>query len=95
MQSTSAANKEVEKADVQHRKKRGTYHHCDDGIRAIIAKYSCENGNKAAAVKFSSKLGHDVSENSEKYEENLPVPVDNIKSLPHGRGRPLMLGSCI
>ena len=25
--STSAANKEVEKADAQHRKKRGTYHH--------------------------------------------------------------------
>ena len=24
---TSGANKEVEKADAQHRKKRGTYHH--------------------------------------------------------------------
>ena len=39
--STSAANKEVEKADAQHRKKRGTYHHYDDEIRAKIAKYSC------------------------------------------------------
>ena len=38
--STSAANKEIENADVQHRK-RGTYHHYDDEIRAKIAKYSC------------------------------------------------------
>ena len=38
--STSAANKEVEKADAQHRK-RGTCHHYDDEIRAKIAKYSC------------------------------------------------------
>ena len=37
--STSAANKEVEKADAQHRKKRGTYHHYDDEIRAKLAKY--------------------------------------------------------
>ena len=38
--STSAANKEVEKADAQHRK-RGTYHHYDDEIGAKIAKYLC------------------------------------------------------
>ena len=38
--STSAANKEVEKADAQHCK-RGTYHHYDHEIRAKIAKYSC------------------------------------------------------
>ena len=37
--STSAANKEVEKADAQHRIKRGTYHHYDDEIRAKLAKY--------------------------------------------------------
>ena len=38
--STSAANNEVEKADAQqHRKKRGTYHHYDDEIRAKLAKY--------------------------------------------------------
>jgi len=37
--STSAANKEVENADAQHRKKRGTYHHYDDEIRAKLAKY--------------------------------------------------------
>ena len=30
--STSAANKEVEKAYAQHCKKRGTYHHYDDEI---------------------------------------------------------------
>ena len=39
--STSAANKEVEKAGAQRHKKRGTYHHYDDEIRAKIAKYSC------------------------------------------------------
>ena len=39
--STSAANKEVEQADAQHCKKRGTYHHYDDEIRAKIAKYLC------------------------------------------------------
>ena len=39
--STSAANKEVKQADAQHCKKRGTYHHYDDEIRAKIAKYLC------------------------------------------------------
>ena len=38
---TSAANKEVAKVDAQHHKKRGTYHYCDDEIRAKIAKYLC------------------------------------------------------
>ena len=33
---TSAANKEVEKADVQHRKKRGTYHRYDDEICQVL-----------------------------------------------------------
>ena len=38
--STSAANKEVEKADAQqHHIKRGTYHHYDDVIQAKLAKY--------------------------------------------------------
>ena len=39
--SISAANKEVEQVlgDAQHRKKRGTYHHYDDEIRAKLAKY--------------------------------------------------------
>ena len=40
-ETTSAVNKEVEKADAQHHKKRGTYHHYDDEIRAKIAKYLC------------------------------------------------------
>ena len=99
--STSAANKEVEKAEAQQRKKRGTYYHYNDELRAKIAKYSCENGNKAAVAKFSSELGHDVSEStvrnmkktylSKLREERNP---DNITSLPHAaRGRPLMLGS--
>ena len=37
--STSAANKEVEKADAQHHKKRRTQHHYNDEIGAKIAKY--------------------------------------------------------
>ena len=37
--STSAASKEVEEADAQHRKKRGIHHHYDDEIRAKIANY--------------------------------------------------------
>ena len=39
--STSAANEEVEQADAQHCKKRGTYHHYDDEIWAKTAKYLC------------------------------------------------------
>ena len=71
----------------------------DDETRAKIAKYSCENGNKAAAPRFSNELGHTVTESTVRNmkkaylvrlkEENDP---DNITSLPHGaRGRPLML----
>ena len=38
--STSAAIEEIEKTDAQHhRKKRGTYHHCDDEIQVKFAKY--------------------------------------------------------
>ena len=36
--SISAANKEIEMADAQHHKKRGTYHHYNE-IRAKIATY--------------------------------------------------------
>ena len=37
--STSVANKEVAKVDAQHHKKRGTYHHYDDEIRAKVLVY--------------------------------------------------------
>ena len=37
--STSAANMEVAKVDAQHHKKRGTYHYCDDEIRAKVLVY--------------------------------------------------------
>ena len=57
------ANREVTKADAKQRRKRGSYFHYDDEIRAIIAKYSCEKG-KAAAMKFYSELGHTLFHNN-------------------------------
>ena len=63
--ATASANKEVRKAQEQtQRRKRGSYHHYDDETRAKIAKYSCDNGNKAAASKFSAELGHVVTEST-------------------------------
>ena len=56
--ATVAATKEVQKAKEQgQRRKRRSYYHYDDETRTKIAKYSCENGNKAAASKFSANLG--------------------------------------
>ena len=59
--TTASANKEARKAQEQvHRRKTGSYHHYDNETRAKIAKYSCDNGNKAAASKFSAELWHVV-----------------------------------
>ena len=98
--ATASANKEVRKAQEQtQRRKRGSYHHYDDETRAKIAKYSCDNGNKAAASKFSSELGHVVTESTVRNMKKAYLSLlkkekdpDKIKSLPHAaRGRPLLL----
>ena len=31
-------------------------------VRAKVAKYACDYGNKLAVKKFSKELGHDLSE---------------------------------
>lgn len=101
-EATCSANRELEKAvdAFKRRRKRGAYIHYSDQLRAKIAKYACENGNTAAAARFSLELGSKVSESSvrnmkKEYLQKLqeePDP-DNIVSLPRGsRGRPLMLG---
>lgn len=59
---TTAANKEVEKADSKKSRKRGSYNCYNDETHAEITKYSCEHGNKTDAVKFSRDLGHTVTE---------------------------------
>ena len=62
--ATASAKKEVRKAQEQaQRRKRGSYHHYNE-TRAKIAKYSCDNGNKAAASKFFAELGHVVTEST-------------------------------
>ena len=77
--ATSSANKEVlkelnrsESERKVAKRKRGMYNHYDDEIKAKVAKY--ENGNKAAVVKFSEKLGHLNCQGtlSEKFETYLP-----------------------
>lgn len=45
-------------------RKRGKYFHYDDGVKAKIAKYACENGNKHAAEKFAQTLGHPLTEST-------------------------------
>ncbi len=101
-EATKAANKQVSEIlqVSKERKKRGPNKTNDDVTRVKIAKYTCENGNKAAVEKFSDELGHKVSESSVRnmkkaYLEKLKLgkDPDSIKSLPHAsRGRPLMLG---
>ena len=52
--SVVAANKAVSSILVEKApRKRGPYHHYDGELRAKIAKYACENGNKSAVAKFS------------------------------------------
>ncbi len=101
-EATKAANKQVSEIlqVAKERKKRVPNKTYDDVTRVKIAKYTCENGNKAAVEKFSDELGHKVSESSVRnmkkaYLEKLKLgkDPDSIKSLPHAsRGRPLMLG---
>ena len=70
-------------------------------MRAKIAKYSCDNGNKAAASKFSAELGHVVTESTVRNMKKAYLSLlkkdkdpDNVKSLPHAaRGRPVLLRS--
>ena len=54
--STSAANFEVHKEVIcqdKWRRKHGKYYHYDADVRVKVAKYACDHGNKAAAVKFT------------------------------------------
>ena len=61
--SVVAANKAVSSILVEKApRKRGPYHHYDGELRAKIAKYACENGNKSAIAKFSSTLSYALSE---------------------------------
>ena len=45
-------------------RKRGKYNHYDAEVKVKIAKYTCENGNKATVVRFSEKFGYPVKESS-------------------------------
>ena len=62
--STVAANQQVEEElkSQDKRRKRGKYQHYDAEVRAKIAKYASEHGNKAAATHFTRELGRTVSE---------------------------------
>lgn len=100
-EATSSANKEVSKVlQSSERRKRGKYFHYDDDVKAKIAKYACENGNKRAAEKFAQTLGHPVIESTVRnfkraYLEKLRIckDPDAVTELPHGnRGRPLLIG---
>ena len=48
----------------QCNRKRGSYHHYDDELKASVAKYACTNGNKAAVTNHSETLGHPISEST-------------------------------
>ena len=98
--SVTAANKQVA-ALVQGKKRvRGQYHHYDAELRAKIAKYACENGNKSTVDKFSAQLGYSLSEATVRnfkrtYLARLRAEgdADAITTLPHhALGRPLLIG---
>ena len=61
---TSAANDSVQQVSKEKRRKRGRYHHYDAEVRAKIAKHACQHGNKSAALRFTQKFGHCVSQSS-------------------------------
>ena len=95
-----AANKLVATVTAKKDRKRGQYHHYVGELRAKIAKYACENGNKSAVTKFSDALGYSLSEATVRkfkrtYLSKLKVTgdADAITSLPHATlGRPLLIG---
>ena len=63
--TTDAANRKVVEAldeSTERKCKRGQYHHYSGELHAKIAKYTCENGNKATVGKFSVELGYVLSE---------------------------------
>ena len=63
--ATASANKEVQKVQEQAKtRKRGRYYHYDEETYVKIAKYSCDHGDKAAVSKFSTELGHVVTEST-------------------------------
>ena len=79
---------------------RGDYHHYTAEIRAKIAKYAYESGNRPAVNKFSVELGHPVSGGTvrnfkRKYLEQLKFVTDPdlVTSLPSAAvDRPLLIG---
>ena len=99
-----AANKKVQQEldnpDNKRKRKRGDYHHYSPEVRAKVAKYACNYGNKSAVKKFSKELGHDLSEGTvrnfkRKYLDKVKSvgDPDSVTSLPSApSGRPLLLG---
>ena len=97
-----AANKEVAAvaAAQGEKRKRGPYHRYGNELRAKIAKYACENGNKSAVEMFSTQLGYSISEATVRnfkctYLLKLRAgdDPDAITELPHATlGRPLLIG---
>ena len=101
--ATEAANKEVQReleiGGKKRKRARGDYHHYTAEVRAKVAKYACESGNKAAVKKFPVELGHSVSEGTvrnfkRKYHEQLKCVSDPdlVTNLPSASsGRPLLM----
>ena len=102
-QPALAANKQIVKAmdeKSKWKRRRGEYNHYSGQLRAKVAKYACEFGNKAAVQKYSAELGFTLSEGTVRnfkrtYLERLkstPDP-DAITSLfSSSLGRLLLLG---
>lgn len=94
-------NKEVAKAVVAEVKtrKRKSYAHYDDELKARIGRFAAENGNKAAVDKFSRELDRPLMESSvrnfkKKYYAELRVVGEpsKVTVLPRLKaGRPTVL----
>ena len=84
--ATASANKEVRKVQEQaQRQKRGRYHHYNNETHAKIAKYSRDHGNKAAVSKFSSELGHVVTEST---VHNMKKAYLSLRERPRQNQKP-------
>lgn len=99
--NVAKATEELHQKQSFGKRPRGPYQILSPEYKAKVGRYAAENGNAAAARKFSVELNKNLPESTirqhkKHYYKQLKIQgsPDRVKTLPDGnRSRPLLLGS--
>ena len=92
-----------ELASTAKKRKRGSYHHYSDEVRAHMGRHAAEHHNTSAVTKFTTELEHPVNESTIRNCRQLYLgrlkdmqSQELVKTLPYAAGgRSLLLGDLV